>query len=82
MTDMIVDVMAEFLSVLAIVTVEIKRRPRSQFITSIFWALTHVFLEKFLKKLLDRNDVKYSLQMLERVTWEVARMLTSTHDDH
>jgi hypothetical protein len=41
MTDMMVEIMVEVLSVLAIVTVEIKQRRRSQFITSDFWVLTH-----------------------------------------
>jgi hypothetical protein len=36
MTDMMVKIMVEVLSVLAIVTVEIKERRRSQFITSVF----------------------------------------------
>ena len=36
MTDMMVKIMVEVLSVLAIVTVEIKQRRRSQFITSVF----------------------------------------------
>ena len=40
MTDMMVKIVIEVLSVLAIVTVEIKQRRRSQFITSIFWVLT------------------------------------------
>ena len=43
MTNMMVKIMVEVLSVLAIVTVEIKQRRRSQFIASDFWALTHVF---------------------------------------
>ena len=37
MTDMMVKIMVEVLSVLAIVTVEIKQRRRSQFITSDFF---------------------------------------------
>lgn len=40
MTDMMVKIMVEVLSVLAIVTVEIKQKRRSQFITSIFGVLT------------------------------------------
>jgi len=40
MTDMMVKIVVEVLSVLAIVTVEIKQRRPSQFITSDFWALT------------------------------------------
>ena len=41
MTDMMVKIMVEVLSVLAIVTVEIKQRRRSQFIAAIFLVLTH-----------------------------------------
>jgi len=40
MTDMMVKIVAEVLSVLAIVTVEIKQRRRSQFINSDFLVLT------------------------------------------
>jgi hypothetical protein len=43
MTDMMVKIMVEVLSVLAIVTVEIKARRRSQFITSDFLVLTQGF---------------------------------------
>jgi hypothetical protein len=43
MTDMMVKIMVEVLSVLAIVTVEVKQRRRSRFITSHFWVLTHGF---------------------------------------
>ena len=41
MADMMVKIMVEVLSVLAIVTVEIKERRRSQFNTSDFSVLTH-----------------------------------------
>ena len=40
MADMMVKILVEVLSVLAIVTVEIKQKRRSQFITSDFWAFT------------------------------------------
>jgi hypothetical protein len=40
MMDMMVKIVVEVLSVLAIVTVEIKQKRRSQFITSDFWVLT------------------------------------------
>ena len=43
MTDMMVKIVVEVLSVLAIVTVEIKQKRRSQFITSDFWVLTQGF---------------------------------------
>ena len=77
MTDMMMEVAVEVLSVLAIVTVEIKQTRRSQFITNKFWGLTHVSLEKFLKKLLGRNDVENALKRLDRLTQEEAKMATA-----
>ena len=50
MTDMMVKIMVEVLSVLAIVTVEIKERRRSQFITSDFWVLAHGFFREVLEE--------------------------------
>ena len=44
MTDMMVKIMVEVLSVLAIVTVEIKQTRRSQLITSYFWGLAQGFV--------------------------------------
>jgi hypothetical protein len=41
MTGMMVKIMVEVLSVLAVVTVEVKQRRRSQFINSDIWVLTH-----------------------------------------
>jgi hypothetical protein len=77
MTDMMVEVMVEVLSVLAIMTVEIKQRRRSLFITNNFWVLTHVSSEKFLKKLLGRNDVEDALKRLDKLTQEEAKMATA-----
>jgi hypothetical protein len=74
---MMVEVMVEVLSVLATVTVEMKQRRRSQFITSNSWVLTHVSLEKFLKKLLGRNDVEDALKRLDKLTQEEAKMVTA-----
>ena len=48
MTDMMVKIMAEVLSVLAIVTVELKQRRRSQLTASDFWVLTQGF---FIRKI-------------------------------
>jgi hypothetical protein len=64
------------LSVLAVVTVEIIQRRRSQFITNNFWVLAHVSLEKFLKKLLGRNDVEDALKRLDKLTQEEANIVT------
>ncbi|KAF8497412.1 hypothetical protein F5888DRAFT_281664 [Russula emetica] len=58
MADMMVKIVVEVLSVLAIVTVEIKQRRR----------------KKFLKKLLGRNDVEDALKRLDKLTQEEARM--------
>ena len=77
MTDMMVEVMVEVLSVLAIVTVEIKQRRRSQFITREFWVLTHISPEKLLNKLLGRNDVEDALKRLDKLTQEEAKMATA-----
>jgi hypothetical protein len=77
MTDMMVEVMVEVLSVLAIATMEIRQKRRSQFITSNFWVLTHVSLEKFLKKLLGRNDIEDALKRLDKLTQEEAKMATA-----
>ena len=77
MTDMMVEVMVEVLSVLAIVTVEIKQRRRSQFITRYFLVLTHISPEKFLNKLLGRNDVEDALKRLDKLTQEETKMATA-----
>ena len=50
MTDMMVKIMVEVISVLAIVTVEIKQTRRSQSITSDFWGLTQGFFRKILEE--------------------------------
>jgi len=77
MTDMMVEVMVEVLSVLAIVTVEIKQRRRSQFVIRDFWVLTHISPEKFLNKLLGRNDVEDALKRMDKLTQEEAKMATA-----
>jgi len=80
MTDMMVKIMVEVLSVLAVVTVGIKERRRSQLITCDFSVLTHrffIYLEKLLKKLLGRNDVEDALKRLDKLTQEEAKMATA-----
>jgi hypothetical protein len=74
MTDMMVKILVEVLSVLAIVTVEIKQKRRSKFINSDLGLDLGVLLEKFLKKLLGRNDVGDALKRLDKLTQEEARM--------
>ncbi|KAH9178021.1 hypothetical protein EDB89DRAFT_2239740 [Lactarius sanguifluus] len=61
MTDVIVKIMVEVLSILAIAKQEIK----------------HGRAKKFLKKLAGRRDVEDALQRLDRLTQEEARMATA-----
>jgi hypothetical protein len=77
MTDMMAKIIVEVLSIMAIVTVEIKQKRRSRFITNVFGILTQVYLEKFLKKLLGRNDIEDALKRLDKLTQEEARMATA-----
>ena len=43
---------------------------------------THVFLEKFFKKLLGRNDVEDALKRLDKLTHEEAKMATAEVLNH
>jgi hypothetical protein len=84
MTDMTVKIIVEILSILAIVTTEIKQRRRSELITSDVVLLTEIGLEKYLNKLLGRNDVEDALKRLDKLTQEEAKMamvevLRATH---
>ncbi|KAH9055822.1 hypothetical protein EDB83DRAFT_2675923 [Lactarius deliciosus] len=61
MTDVIVKIMVEVLSIFAIATKEIKQG----------------FAKKFLKKLVGRRDIEDALQKLDRLTQDEARMATA-----
>ena len=74
MTDIIVRIMVEVLSILAIMTTEIKQRRRSELIVDDFWLLADIHLEKYLKKLLGRNDVEDALKRLDKLTQEEVRV--------
>ena len=73
MTDMVVKILVEILPVLVNVTVEIKQKRRSPS-PAIFGSSLKISLEKFLKKLLGRNDVEDALKRLDKLTQEEARM--------
>ncbi|KAI9432763.1 hypothetical protein H4582DRAFT_2061576 [Lactarius indigo] len=64
MTDIIVKIMVEVISILGIMTKEIRQGR-----TNIEY-----YAEKYLKKLIGRNDVEDALQRLDRLTQEEARM--------
>jgi hypothetical protein len=74
MTDMTVKIIVEILSILAVVTTEIKQRRRSELIASDVVSLAEIGLEKYLNKLLGRNDVDDALKRLDKLTQEEARM--------
>jgi hypothetical protein len=78
MTDMMVKILAEVLSILAITTMEIQQRRRSELVITISFLLsTDIPLEKYINKLLGRNDVEDALKRLDKFTQEEARMATA-----
>ena len=74
MTEVIVKIMIEILSILAIATKQIKQG-RSSKSTDVHKFVSRVtFLETFLKKLLGKNDIEDALTKLDILTMEEARM--------
>ena len=75
MTDVILKIMIEVISILAIATKEIKQgRSSKQIDLHILFALDSRFLEKFLKKLVGQNDIEDALKKLDTLTMEESRM--------
>ncbi len=78
MTDIIVKIMVEMLSILAITTKEMKQSRTSKLsLCSYVARLTEKCLGKYLKKLIGRTDLEDALKRLERLTNEEARMATA-----
>jgi hypothetical protein len=73
MTDVIVKIMIEVLSILAIATKEIKQGRSSESIDIHKLLFTYLF-RKILKKLLGKNDIEDALKKLDTLTMEEARM--------
>ena len=74
MTDVIVKVMVEVLSILAIATKEIHQPRASELISGNRWILpAYCSSETFLKRLVGRTDIEDALGRLEDVTLEEAR---------
>ena len=74
MIDIIVKIMVEVISILGIVTKEIRQgRSSMRFPIDIFPRL-YLHTEKYLKKLFGRKDVEDALQRLDKLTQEEARM--------
>ena len=74
MTDIIIKIMVEVISILSIATVEIKQGRRSELIAIDFSLLSDICLGKYLNKLLGKSDVDEALKRLDRLTQEEARM--------
>jgi hypothetical protein len=75
MTDVIVNIMAEVLSILAIATRDIKEGRRSELIPRGRPNLVaHSFSEKFVKKLMGKRDIEDALGQLDKLTQDEVRM--------
>jgi hypothetical protein len=78
MSDIMVKIMAEVLSVLALATKEIKQGRFSKWPTAIRYSLVELGAEKFAKKLLGESDIEAVLRRMDRLTQEEARV-TAAH---
>jgi hypothetical protein len=74
MSDILVKIMAEVLSVLALATRQIKQGRFSRWYATSRYSRVERGTEKFTKKLLGDSDVEAVLQRLDRLTQEEARM--------
>ena len=77
MMDIIVKILVEVLSILAMATKEIGRGQASEWIPSDSLPLTDSRLEKYLKKLMGKNGLEDALKKLDVLTQEEARMATA-----
>ena len=87
MTDIIVEIMVEVLTVLAIATKEMKRGRMSGSVLRVCVSnfKLEISLEKYLKKLVGNTEVEDTLQRLDKLTQEEAMMASTellkiTHD--
>jgi hypothetical protein len=75
MTNMIVDIMAEVLNILALATKEVKRERLSELMSykcTILYSYFH--LERYFRRLVGNSDLENSLQRLDKLTQEEALM--------
>ena len=74
MTDIIVQIMVEVLSVLALATKQIQQGRFSECGITYTLRMAQCAIEKFAKKLLGESEVEAVLQKLDRLTQDEARM--------
>jgi hypothetical protein len=77
MTETIIQIMAEVLSILGIATKEIGQGWLSKLFSTSTIPLTERFSEKYGKKLIGRTDMEDALKRLDKLTHEEARMATA-----
>jgi len=76
MMDIIVNIMIEVLTILGIATKEIKQGHTSELIPANSPHLAYHCEEKYMNKLLGKNDIESALKRLDTLTQEEARMAT------
>ena len=74
MTDIVVKIMAELLSVLGLATKQIKQGRFSEYANTSTFPMAQYVIEKFAKKLLGESEVEAVLDRLDRLTQDEARM--------
>ena len=75
MTEMVVKILVELLSALAVVTKQIKEGKASKFyFGEILYYMTQCNAEKLVKKFLGEKDVEAITQRLDRLTQDEARI--------
>ena len=77
MTEAIVLIMVEVISILGIATKEIKEGVLSEWFNASMLPLTERCSEKFGKRLIGRTDLEDGLKRLDKLTQEEARMATA-----
>ena len=74
MTDIVVKIMIQLLSVLALATKQISQKRFSKCAVTYTSSVAHCTTEKFAKKLLGETEIEAVLQRLDRLTQEEARI--------
>ena len=75
MTEIVVKILVELLSTLALATKQIKQgKPSESVFGEVLYYLTQCNAEKLVKKLLGEKDVEAVLQRLDRLTQDEARI--------
>ena len=74
MTDIIVKIMVQLLSVLSLATKQISQKRFSKCAVTYTLSVAQCTTEKFAKKLLGENEIEAVLQRLDRLTQDEARI--------